>query len=145
MYRKLVPSDRRRPPDSTHGLDKPAAKDLPMDEPTLDPDSTGDVGRAPASTRRKRPRTMLLVILAKAAIVVLFLALPSGLAISLGAAHGVALLVLLVVAAVALVASKRWGRTRRLELPHRPPHGHEPAPAWARRAVTRNLDDTSHE
>jgi len=65
----------------------------------------------PARTRGRRRRVALGVIAAKVAIIALILVLPSGLAIGLGAAHGVALLVA-GVAAVSLLVIKRH-RNRR--------------------------------
>lgn len=87
---------------------------------------------------------MILIILAKAGMVALFLALPTGLAISLGAAHGVALLLLLLAAAVALVASKRWRNTLWSARSHRSP-GHGAVPSWARQTVASRLKSRSHK
>jgi hypothetical protein len=91
-------------------------------------DDTGDdtgVGPGRGSTRR-RPRWVMVfgIILVKLGIIALILVLPFGLAISLGATHGVALLVLLVVAAVTLLVYKLRGRTLHPARSHRPPCGH---------------------
>lgn len=59
---------------------------------------------------RRRWVVVLGIILVKLGIIALLLVLPPALAISLGAAHGVALLVLLVSAAVTLLVYKRRGR-----------------------------------
>ncbi len=77
-------------------------------------DDTGDdtgVGPGRESTRR-RPRWVMVfgIILVKLGVIALILVLPFELAISLGAAHGVALLVLLV--ATALAVYKPRSRTR---------------------------------
>ena len=87
-------------------------------------DDTG-VGPGRGSTRR-RPRWVMVfgIILVKLGVIALILVLPFGLAISLGAAHGVAMLVLLVVAAVTLLVYKLRGRTLPPALSHRPPRGH---------------------
>src|SRR5215216_1770869 len=87
-------------------------------------DDTG-VGTGRGSTRR-RPRWVMVfgIILIKLGVIALILVLPFGLMISLGAAPGVALLVLLVVAAVTLLVYKLRGRTLHPALSHRPPRGH---------------------
>ena len=97
-------------------------------------DDTGDgtgVGTGGGSTRR-RPRWVIVlgIILVKLGVIALILVLPFGLAISLGAAHGVALLVLLVVAAVTLLVYKLRGRTLHPTLLHRPPRGHRFILGW---------------
>ena len=74
-------------------------------------------GHEPRRPRRRRI-TVLGIIAVKFAIVGLILILPSGLAISFGAAHGVALLMLLVSAAVTLAVLKLRGRAGRSELSH---------------------------
>ena len=98
-------------------------------------DDTGDgtgVGTGGGSTRR-RPRWVIVfgIILVKLGVIALILVLPFGLAISLGAAHGVALLVLFVVAAAALLVYKLRGRTLPPALSRRPPRGHRFVP-WLR-------------
>ena len=104
-------------------------------------DDTGDdtgVGPGRGSTRR-RPRWVMVfgIILVKLGVIALILALPFGLAISLGAAHGVALLVLLVVAAVTLLVYKLRGGTLHPALSHRPPRGHRFVPGWWSAKVAR--------
>ena len=79
-------------------------------------DDTGDdtgVGHGREAMRR-RPRWVMVfgIILVKLEVIALILVLPFGLAISLGAAHGVALLVLLVAVAVTLLAYKLRGVTQ---------------------------------
>jgi hypothetical protein len=76
-------------------------------------------------------------ILVKLGIITLLLVLPFGLAISLGAGHGVALLVLLVVAAVMLLVNKLRGRTLPPALSHRPPRGHRFVLGWWSAKVAR--------
>ena len=100
-------------------------------------DDTG-VGTGRGSTRR-RPRWMIVfgIILIKLGVIALILVLPFGLAISLGAAHGVALLVLLVVAAVTLLVYKLRGRTLHPALLHRPPRGHRLILGWWSAKVAR--------
>ena len=100
-------------------------------------DDTG-VGPGRGSTRR-RPRWMMVfgIILVKLGVIALILVLPFGLAISLGAAHGVALLVLLVVAAVTLLVYKLRGRTLHPALLHRPPRGHRFVLGWWSAKVAR--------
>lgn len=56
-----------------------------------------------SALRHKRGRSVALIVAAKVAIVVLVLALPSWLALSLGAAHGIAMALVVVAAAVLLV------------------------------------------
>jgi hypothetical protein len=78
----------------------------------LPPGSSDDTGVGPGrGSARRRPRWMMLfgIILVKLGVIALILVLPFGLAISLGAGHGIALLVLLVVAAVTLLVHKLWG------------------------------------
>jgi hypothetical protein len=104
-------------------------------------DDTGDdtgVGPDHGSTRR-RARWMVVfgIILIKLAVIALILVLPFGLAISLGAAHGIALLVLLVVAAVTLLVYKLRGRTLHPALSHRPPRGHRFVLSWWSAKVAR--------
>ena len=100
-------------------------------------DDTG-VGPGRGSTRR-RPRWVMVfgIILVKLGVIALLLILPFGLAISLGAAHGVALLVLLVVAAVTLLVYKLRGRTLHPALLHRPPRGHRLILGWWSAKVAR--------
>ena len=90
----------------------------------------GEHGRG--STWWHRPRWVVVfgIILVKLGVIALLLILPFGLAISLGAAHGVALLVLLVVAAVTLLVNKLRDRTLPPARPHRPPRGHRFVPGW---------------
>jgi hypothetical protein len=89
------------------------------------------VGPGRGSSRR-RPRWVMVfgIILVKLGVIALILVLPFGVAISLGAAHGVALLVLLVVAAVTLLVYKLRGRTLPPALSHRPPRGHRFGLGW---------------
>src|SRR5215207_1991876 len=110
--------------------------DLPP-APGSNDDDTG-VGPGRGSTRR-RPRWVVVfgVILVKLGIIALLLVLPFGLAISLGAGHGVTLLVLLVVAAVTPLVSKLRGRTLPPALSHRPPRGHRFVPSWWSAKVAR--------
>ena len=97
-------------------------------------DHTGDdigVGTGRGSTKHG-PRWMMVfgIILIKLGVIALILVLPFGLTISLGAAHGIALLVLLVVAAVTLLVYKLRGRTLHPALLHRPPRGHRLILGW---------------
>lgn len=80
----------------------------------------------PPGTGRRRPRWMVIsgILLAKVLLIAGLVLLPSGLAISLGTAHGVALLVVGGSAAVALLAARRWGRSSRPAPPHQAHHGH---------------------
>ena len=80
---------------------------------------------------------MFGIILVKLGIIALLLVLPFGLAISLGAGHGVALLVLLVVAAVTPLVNKLRGRTLHPALSHWPPRGHRFVPSWWSAKVAR--------
>lgn len=79
----------------------------------------------PSGTARRRPRWMVIsgILLAKILIIAAIVLLPSGLAISLGAAHGIVLLVLGGSAAVALLAARRRGGSRPAQ-PHPAHHGH---------------------
>src|SRR5215207_7932702 len=110
--------------------------DLPP-APGSNDDDTG-VGPGRGSTRR-RPRWVMVfgIILIKLGVIALILVLPFGLTISLGAAHGVALLVLLVVAAVPLLVYKLRGRTLHPALLHRPPRGHRLILGWWSAKVAR--------
>jgi hypothetical protein len=103
-----------------------------------DTDDDTDMGTGRGSTRR-RPRWVMVfgIILIKLGVVALILLLPFGLAISLGAAHGVVLLVLLVVAAVTLLVYKLRGRTLHPALLHRPPRGHRLILGWWSTKVAR--------
>jgi hypothetical protein len=105
------------------------------------PDSNDDtgVGTGRGSTRRRARWVMVFgIILVKLlGVIALLLVLPFGLAISLGAAHGVALLVLLVVAAVTLLVYKLRGRTLHPALLHRPPRGHRLILGWWSAKVAR--------
>ena len=97
------------------------------------PGSNDDTGVGPGrGSTRRRPRWVMVfgIILVKLGIITLLLVLPFGLAISLGAAHGVALLVLLVVAAVMPLVNKLRGRTLPPARSHRPPRGHRFALGW---------------
>ena len=100
-------------------------------------DDTG-VGPGRGSTRRI-PRWVMVfgIILVKLGVFALILVLPFGLTISLGAAHGVALLVLLVVAAVTLLVYKLRGRTLHPTPLHRPPRGHRFILDWWAAKVAR--------
>jgi len=104
-------------------------------------DDTGDdtgVGTGRGSTRRRLRWVMVFgIILIKLGVIALILVLPFGLMISLGAAHGVALLVLLVVAAVTLLVYKLRGRTLHPALLHRPPRGHRFILGWWSAKVAR--------
>ena len=60
--------------------------------------------------RHRRVRNVALLVAVKAAVVVLVLALPSWVALSLGAAHGIALL-LVAVGVVVLLIVKHRSRT----------------------------------
>jgi hypothetical protein len=74
------------------------------------------------STRRRRRWLVVAgTILVKLGILAVILVLPSGVALSFGAAHGVVLLVLLVSAAVAVLVFKLRGKTLPFTLSHRPP------------------------
>jgi hypothetical protein len=67
------------------------------------------------------------ILLAKVLIIAGIVLLPSGLAISLGAAHGIVLLVVGGSAAVALLVARRRGRSARSARsasPHSAHHGH---------------------
>ncbi len=102
------------------------------------PGSNDDTGLGPGrGSTRRRPRWVMVFgfILVKLGFIALILVLPFGLAISLGAAHGVALLVLLVVAAVTLLVYKLRGRTPHLS--HRPPRGHRFVLGWWSAKVAR--------
>ncbi len=112
-------------------------------------DDTGDdtgVGSGRGSTRR-RPRWVIVfgIILVKLGVIALILVLPFGLAISLGAAHGVALLVLLVVAAVTLLVYRLRGRTLHPALSHRPPRGHRFVLGWWLAKVARIFNSKGRE
>ena len=114
--------------------------DLPP-APGSNADDTGDdtgAGPGRGSTRR-RPRWVMVfgIILVKLGVIALILVLPFGLAISLGAAHGVALLVLLVVAAVTLLVYKLRGGTLPPALVHRPSRGHRFVLGWWSAKVAR--------
>ena len=104
-------------------------------------DNTGDdTGVRPGrGSTGRRPRWMMVfgIILVKLGVIALLLILPFGLAISLGAAHGVALLVLLVVAAVTLLVYKLRGRTLHPALSYRPPRGHRFVLGWWSTKVAR--------
>jgi hypothetical protein len=118
-----------------------------MADPSPDTDSNDDTGLVTGrgSMRRKRRGVVVLgMILVKLGFVALILVLPSGLAISLGAAHGVALLAVLVSAAVTLVVYKRRGRTLRQALSHRPHYGHGLVSSWSRGKVARMLKHRRH-
>lgn len=113
-----------------------------MADPPAAPDPNDDTGvRAGRESMRRRRHWVLVlrIMLVKLAVVALLLILPSGLAISLGAAHGVALLLLLVSAAATLVLYRLRGKTLRPALSHRPPYGHGLVPAWGRRKISRML------
>ncbi len=102
------------------------------------PGSNDDTGVRPGrGSTGRRPRWVMVfgIMLVKLGVIALILVLPFGLAISLGAAHGVALLVLLVVAAVTLLVYKLRGRT--LHLSHRPPRGHRFVLGWWSAKVSR--------
>ena len=104
-------------------------------------DNTG-VGTCRGSMRRIPRRVMVFgIIVVKLGVIALLLVLPFGLAISLGAAHGVALLVLLVVAAVTLLVYKLRGRTLHPALLHRPPRGHRLILGWWSAKVARILNN----
>jgi hypothetical protein len=104
-------------------------------------DNTGDdTGVRPGcGSTRRRPRWVMVfgIILIKLGVVALLLVLPFELAISLGAAHGVALLVLLVVAAVPLLVYKLRGRTLPPTLVCRPSRGHRLILGWWSAKVAR--------
>ena len=108
-------------------------------------DNTGDdTGVLPGrGSTRRRPRWMMVfgIILVKLGVIALLLILPFGLAISLGAAHGVALLVLLVVAAVTLLVYKLRDRTLPPALSHWPPRGHRFGLGWWSAKVARIFND----
>ena len=114
--------------------------DLPP-APGSNHDTGDDTGVRPGrgSTRRRARWVMVFgIILVKLlGVIALILVLPFGLAISLGAAHGVALLVLLVVAAVTLLVYKLRGRTLPPALLHRPPRGHRFILGWCSAKVAR--------
>jgi hypothetical protein len=82
-----------------------------------------DAGDAPGSSRWTR-RRLVLIILIKLGLVALLLALPAGLAISLGAAHVVIVLLIVAGGAVALVMRRRRGSAPRAERSHRFPRLH---------------------
>jgi len=65
-----------------------------------------------------------LIILIKLGVVALLLALPAGLAISLGAAHVVVLMLILAAGAVTLVMCRRRGSAPQAGRSHRFPHLH---------------------
>ena len=117
--------------------------DLPP-APGSNHDTGDDTGaRTGRGSTRRRPRWVMVfgIILIKLGVIALILVLPFGLAISLGAAHGVALLVLLVVAAVTLLVYKLRGRTLPPALLHRPPRGHRFILGWWSAKVARILDN----
>jgi amino acid transporter len=109
------------------------------------PGSNDDTGVGPGrGSTRRRPRWVMVfgIILVKLGVIALILVLPFELAISLGAAHGVALLVLLVVAAVTLVVYRLRGRTLNpAALLHRPPRGHRFVLGWWSAKVARIFDN----
>ena len=76
--------------------------------------------RAPGSPRWSRSRRRLVVIvMIKLGAVAALLALPAGLAISLGVAHAVMLLLIVAGGAVALVLRRRRGGAPRAGWSHR--------------------------
>ncbi len=104
------------------------------------PGSNDDTGVGPGrGSTRRRPRWVMVfgIILVKLGVIALILVLPFGLAISLGAAHGVALLVLLVVAAVTLLVYKLRGRPLHPALLHRPSREHRFVLGWWTAKVAR--------
>jgi hypothetical protein len=108
------------------------AKERPVADPPSAPDSRDDAGVGPGgeSMRQRRHRVAALwIILVKAIIVATILVLPSGLTISLGAAHDVALLVLLLTAALVLMVWRPAAKTLKSALSHRWPHRHRSVPA----------------
>lgn len=109
-----------------------------------DPGSNDDTGVGPGrGSTRRRPRWVMVfgIILVKLGVIALILVLPLGLTISLGVAHGVALLVLLVVAAVTLLVYKLRGSTLHPALLHRPPRGHRFILGWWSAKVARILNN----
>ena len=112
----------------------------PLPAPGSNNDTGDDTGVGPGrGSTRRRPRWVMVfgIILVKLGVIALLLILPFGLAISLGAAHGVALLVLLVVAAVTLLVYKLRGRTLPPVLSHRPSRGHRLILGWWSAKVAR--------
>jgi hypothetical protein len=110
-----------------------------MADPPTALESNDDAGvRAGHEPKRSTRRRIVVlgIVVVKLAVVAIILILPSGLAISLGAVHGVALLVLLASAAVTLVVLKLRGGAMRPELSHRLRYQHGPVPAWGRRKVS---------
>jgi hypothetical protein len=112
------------------------------------PGSNGNTGddigvRSGRGSTKHGPRWMMVfgIILVKLGVIALLLILPFGLTISLGAAHGVALLVLLVVAVVTLLVYKLRGRTLPPALSHRPPRRHRFGLGWWSAKVARIFND----
>jgi hypothetical protein len=79
-----------------------------MAEPPHDVRSRISAAQPASDATRRTRRRLVFVILAKLGVVALLLALPAVLAISLGAAHAVILLPILVASAAGLVL--RWRR-----------------------------------
>jgi hypothetical protein len=98
--------------------------------------------RPPGPTRR-RPRWLVIsgILLAKVLIIGAVVLLPAGLTISLGAVHGVALLVLGGSVAAALLVAGRRGTSSRPEPIHGPHHGHRSVFARRRRHATKTFKD----
>lgn len=83
-----------------------------------------DAELAPRSSRWTHGRRLVLIVVIKLGAIALLLALPAGLAISLGAAHAVVLLLIAVGAAVALVLRRRRGGAPRAGRSPRFPYLH---------------------
>jgi hypothetical protein len=66
-----------------------------------------------SALRHKRGRSIALMIAVKVAIVVLVLTLPAWLALSLGAAHGIAMVLVVIGAGVVLVVRHLRGRSHK--------------------------------
>jgi hypothetical protein len=77
-----------------------------------------DAGHPPGSSRWTH-RRLVLIILTKLGLVALLLVLPAGLAISLGAAHVVIVLLIVAGGAVALVIRRSRGSAPRAARSHR--------------------------
>jgi peptidoglycan/LPS O-acetylase OafA/YrhL len=94
----------------------------------------GGAVHEPGRRSRRRRWAAVGLVAVKLALVAVALLLPSGVALSVGAAHGVVMLLLLAAAVVALLVARRRGRTFRELLAHVPPARHRLIPSGRRQA-----------